>query len=1377
MSEQKITTNQAREPFWISISVAVIMSVAWLGAVRNLLTMDGLADWQRALPLIAMGATVIAALVSIWLCRRGRSSLGISLILIGLMASTMSIPFVVAGRATLFALVVMLLIIAIATQGLPEKKANTFIIIGSLFMIFTVLLDWWGPVERSTPTVSPTPIIAMGIGAIILMIVVGIRYRFLKLRSKLLVVLMAIPVVIVAAVGIFFVSQITTQLNADIVIHNLFDGDGKVGEIQSFLGTTESDIQFLGQSLVVQTYLEAVDDGDPELIEEALFHLNEELRIIAQTRQIYDQVRFIDASGQEIARVDRGADGVISVAEAVDLQNKSGRYYFDDTIQLSSGELMISPLDLNVEHGAIEIPYKPMLRYGTPVEFNGETRGVFVTNVLAQNFLDILGEGEVTTYLVDEDGYYLYHPDEDKRWGRDLEMEITIVDDFPGLRDLLLAGKTGSLKTDLDLLTYQPVMIPSETSPRWYLANSISNTAVLAPVNAALAPGLAILAIALLLIPSLAIFFSQTIANPIILLTTSAEEIAAGNLDVTLDVESEDEIGALAQAFNEMAARLRTLVGSLELQVSQRTHGLELAAEIGSRLTQITDRRELLDTAVNLIGERFHLYYTQIYRVDALGKTLRIQAGTGLVGEELMRRAHYLPVGKGSINGVAAAEQTAVVVEDVRDDLMFRSNELLPYTRSEMVVPLMVGGQLIGTLNMQADQVGILTKSDLITFDVLASQLAIAWQNAELFGEREEAQSSIEAQSRLLTHENWDAYLDAVDRREHIAYRYDQIETKLLDEELTTLAAGENGMETAVLVNKEEVGSLQIVGLQDRVWTDGEQELLDLVAQQVGQRIENLRLLDETDRYRNEAERALRRMTREGWDSYQQQSEQALAHGYQYDGNEVTPFIEENVEEADSLESLKTAVSQSLVIGGQKIGSLSVGAENGIDGGTAVLLEQVAAQLSSHIEALRLENQTENALSMAQRRGHEMEQLNEIVAKISKTLDLQESLRIVAEELVSVLNIAQSSITLLDEARENLIITASYPAGADLEGLVIPIEGNLLTQRVLDTRQYAFVADAQSSPLTAVTHGIFRKENIQAVAVFPMIIGGELIGTVGLDIKTANTQFTEDQLRLAETIIAQAATTVQNARLFEQTEEALAEAKRRSEEMATVNRVAQIASQQVDVEPLLQAIYTEMKTLMDVGTFHIMLYNAETELMEYPLIYEQDVRTHQEPLPLHPDSYSYRVLQNGEPILNNLTAEEVVEDRKRGELFIGTNDNRETVSVMYAPLHTGQEVTGTLSIQSYNYDEYDETDLSLLVSIANYVAVALESARLFEQTRARARQERLLREVSERVHTAVDAETVLQTAAREINRLLGVDVYAYLENTAETASTSNGGQS
>lgn len=117
-----------------------------------------------------------------------------------------------------------------------------------------------------------------------------------------------------------------------------------------------------------------------------------EFLTISQSKGIYDQVRYLDVEGQEVIRVNYN-DGKQALVPDEDLQNKKGRYYFDDTFNLSRGEVFVSPLDLNIENGEIEQPLKPMIRVGEPVfDRAGNKRGIVLLNYLAGNVLDDLDE-------------------------------------------------------------------------------------------------------------------------------------------------------------------------------------------------------------------------------------------------------------------------------------------------------------------------------------------------------------------------------------------------------------------------------------------------------------------------------------------------------------------------------------------------------------------------------------------------------------------------------------------------------------------------------------------------------------------------------------------------------------------------------------------------------------------------------------------------------------------------------------------------------------------------------------------------------------------------------------------------------------------------
>jgi len=153
-------------------------------------------------------------------------------------------------------------------------------------------------------------------------------------------------------------------------------------------------------------------------------------------RGVYESVRFIDETGMERIRVNY-VDGASFPVPADQLQNKAQRYYFDETIRLGHREIYISPLDLNVEHGRIDKPYKPVIRISTPVfDHNGQKRGILILNFLADSVLRHLRGGTGHTspgeiMLVNQSGYYLLHPQAEKEWGFMIGREERFGLDYP----------------------------------------------------------------------------------------------------------------------------------------------------------------------------------------------------------------------------------------------------------------------------------------------------------------------------------------------------------------------------------------------------------------------------------------------------------------------------------------------------------------------------------------------------------------------------------------------------------------------------------------------------------------------------------------------------------------------------------------------------------------------------------------------------------------------------------------------------------------------------------------------------------------------------------------------------------------------------------
>jgi len=168
--------------------------------------------------------------------------------------------------------------------------------------------------------------------------------------------------------------------------------------------------------------------------------------------------------------------------------------------------------------------------------------------------------------------------------------------------------------------------------------------------------------------------------------------------------------------------------------------------------------------------EQFDLYYVQIYLTDTTRSRLVLEAGTGEVGKLLLERGHNLPLSIASINGRAAFEKKPVVISDTAESSTFRKNPMLPDTRGEMALPLIVGERVVGVLDLQTRYPGKLTEELVPAYEALAGQLAVAIQNASLLAEAEQARADLEAQARRQIRQSWDEHLDGIHEPEHIGF-------------------------------------------------------------------------------------------------------------------------------------------------------------------------------------------------------------------------------------------------------------------------------------------------------------------------------------------------------------------------------------------------------------------------------------------------------------------------------------------------------------------------------------------------------------------------------------------------------------------------------
>ena len=670
-----------------------------------------------------------------------------------------------------------------------------------------------------------------------------------------------------------------------------------------------------------------------------------------------------------------------------------------------------------------------------------------------------------------------------------------------------------------------------------------------------------ILLVVLLTAAGISVFLSQFISTPLVQLTKVAMEVSKGNLDVKAEAKTTDEIGVLANTFNTMTSQLRETLTTLEERVAERTQSLELAAEVGRSVSQVRDLETMLKDAAEIIRSRFDLYYVQVYLTNPSRTELLLQAGTGTVGAELIGRSHRLPVNTGSINGRAASDKHSVVISDTAASATFRPNPLLPETRSEMAVPLLVGEKVVGVLDMQSRQAGSLSQEILPAFEALAGQLAIAIQNASLLAEAEQAHAEVESQARRLARAGWEDYLDAIHQPEHTGFVFEKNRVIPLEEtETSDPPAKANALTVPIAVAGEPLGSL-VVEMGGEIQNVQNAELVSIVARQVAQRIESLRLLDSAERYRAEAEQASRRLTREGWQDYIEKTGEA--RGYMYDLKEVRPL---NGDKPDG-----SAVTLPLKIRDEAIGKLTIQGIEADDRDSLELANAVAERLSLHIENLRQFEETQRGQMELDKRARRLAAVAEISTVSSKELDIDKMLASVVHLTQRKFGLYHAHVFTYNENTEELKIAAcGWKEGDSPEGThgaaVIPIgQEQSLVARAARTRQAVIVNDVHNEP--GWLPNPLLPDTASELAV-PLVIGDQVLGVLDVQSDHLNA-FTEEDANIQTTLASQVSTALQNARSF-------AKAHQQAERESTLNVISQKIQSATTVEAVLQIAAREL---------------------------------------------------------------------------------------------------------------------------------------------------------------------------------------------------------
>lgn len=836
----------------------------------------------------------------------------------------------------------------------------------------------------------------------------------------------------------------------------------------------------------------------------------------------------------------------------------------------------------------------------------------------------------------------------------------------------------------------------------------------------------------LIVAAALSFITGQLIAAPLARLTQTVEQVSSGDLSARAKVESKDETGSLAAAFNYMSAQLSESFATLEQRVADRTRNLELAAEVGRAVSQVHELDVMLRNACDLILKEFNLYYAQVYLTDAGGSTLILEAGTGVVGAQLVEQGHSLPININSINGRAATEKRSVVISDTTQSATFRPNALLPETRGEMAVPLIVAGKVVGALDMQSRNPGVLTEEILPAFEALAGQLAIAIQNANLLEETEQARAQVEAQARHLIRERWAEHLDAIHEPEQFGFvfSHDTV-TPLSEADETQPAEGAQAVVAPIALAGEALGSL-VVELNDENRREHTNELASVVARQVAQQIENLRLLKNAERYRAEAEEAARRLTREGWQTYAEKTSGSL--GYMYNLKEVLPLNGSSLETADTTLSLK--------VRDEVVGKLAVQGLDSSDAESIELVNAVAERLSAHIEGLRQYDQTQSALAQS-------EKLFEASRRITQAADLQELVAVAIEAInIPVINRAIMGSTNLDAEGEveSLDVIANWWNGTGHEATAVGTHYSIETVRMmklfLSATPLFFDDGFTDERVDPVTMQLAQRLNLRAVAILPLHVGSKQLGVLMLEGEEPH-NFTEEEKRLFVALGPQIATMLENQRQFEQTQASLAETQ-------TLYRINEAIGGATELDVIYQTVAKLSCEELGFAGSWIAIYDPASETLRG--VAGENMPAERITASLSIDEATPATLAA------KMRRMVMVNDPEKDERMGGMPPDvlKRVGKALSMPIMAGQELLGVIAVtRNRSMADLGDREERMLQAIATQLAIVMQRINLFDQVRKQAEREAMLNVINQKIQSATSVEAVLQIAARELGHALG----------------------
>ncbi len=649
--------------------------------------------------------------------------------------------------------------------------------------------------------------------------------------------------------------------------------------------------------------------------------------LLIQRRTVFSQITLLNLTGNELAKVSEFhtfTPAELSTIREADLAAASAAL---------SGQFYVSDIFVSPESGLLSV------QIGMPVKTSGDqVAGALLAEVKVTRLWQDVSRIEIGqtgyAYLVDQSGRFVAYQEPGEvlqRYGEDMRHMPPVAEFISeGTEHTFHHHEYTGLNGQNVIGLYTPV-----PGTNWAAIVELPTQEAFATVRQMQTYLVGLTLLGAFVSAGTAFGVSRRFLRPIQQLTSTAQRIGAGDLEATIQAPSQaDEVGLLARAFRQMQTELKQLYSGLETQVAERTADLQTtasalasrsqelesvladlqrrseelqeatqrqvqinqelqranelsqrraarlqaSAEVSHAAAQVRDLDKLLPRVTELISHYFGYYHAGIFMIDPNRRFAVLRASNSPGGQRMLARGHKLEIGVTGIVGRVVHTGEPRVALDVGEDAVYFDNPDLPDTRSEMAVPLRVGAEVIGALDVQSTEAGAFDQEDVAVLSTLADQIAVAIENARLLRQAQEAVEELEMTQRLYLQEQWRSTTRGPQTR---LGEWKTVETGVEQLPAPCLTASQKALEEGqmvVLENNEldqafsvmaapiklrgqTIGVLDLQETEEqRHWSPDEIALVQTVADQVAQALETARLFTETQR-RAERERMIRQIT------------------------------------------------------------------------------------------------------------------------------------------------------------------------------------------------------------------------------------------------------------------------------------------------------------------------------------------------------------------------------------------------------------------------------------------------------------------------------------------------------------------------------------